>query len=111
MTSSSIPSSNISLQQSNWQGAIPIVVSLAPTSLSSPMAPRPIHTMISRCNYLHVALYKEVMSLANYAPISVGVGSNATVGANAPTTATSRMMCAEEPPDDEDDDNVENATK
>lgn len=51
------------------------------------------------------------MSLANYAPISVGVGSNATVGANAPTTATSRMMCAEEPPDDEDDDNVENATK
>ena len=51
------------------------------------------------------------MSLANYAPVSVGVGSTATVGANAPTTATSRIICAEEPPDDDDDDNVENATK
>ena len=101
-----IPSSNITLQQSNWQGAIPIVLSLAPTSLSSPQAPHPIHTMISRCNYLHVALYQEVMTLANYAPLSVVRSScgGAAIAAGAATTGQSgRILRAEEPPDDDTD--------
>ena len=107
-------SSNISLQQSNWLGAIPIVLTLAPTSLSSPMAPRPIHAMISRCNYLHVALMNEVMTLANYAPVSVG-SSSAVVARHyakvGGATATVVQMRAEEPPDDDDCNHDENSTK
>lgn len=57
-----------SLRAMNWDGAIPIIISLAPSSLSSPTIPSPQHHLISRMNYLHVGLSKAVQRLHKYAP-------------------------------------------
>lgn len=91
-----IPSSNTSIQNANWSGTIPILLSLAPTSLSSPAAPRPIHKLISRATYLHVALHEEIMQLAEYAPVA---------GMTGLVISSSAMngLSVEEPPDDDDD--------
>lgn len=86
ITTKPIPASNTSIQNANWSGSIPIVLSLAPTSLSSPAAPRPIHKMISRVNYLHVALHEEIMHFFAYAPLA---GLSSAV----------KSMSVEEPPD------------
>ena len=83
-----IPASNKSIQESTWQGSLPILLSLATASLSSPSTPRPIHKMVSRVSYLHLALHEEVMQLAAYAPAAL---SSAT---------TNIHMSVEEPPDD-----------
>ena len=63
-----ILASNKSIQEATWSGSLPIVISLAPTSISSPTPPRPIHKMISRVSYLHLALHEEILLLASYAP-------------------------------------------
>ena len=44
----------------NWSGSIPIVLSLAPSSLSSPTMPNPIHVMVPRQSHLHVGLKDAV---------------------------------------------------
>eukprot|EP00571_Detonula_confervacea_P003582 CAMPEP_0172313482 /NCGR_PEP_ID=MMETSP1058-20130122/20279_1 /TAXON_ID=83371 /ORGANISM="Detonula confervacea, Strain CCMP 353" /LENGTH=422 /DNA_ID=CAMNT_0013027139 /DNA_START=192 /DNA_END=1456 /DNA_ORIENTATION=+ len=85
-----IPASNTSIQNANWSGSIPILLSLAPTSLSSPTMPRPIHKMITRVTYLHVALHEEVMQLSSYAPVAA-----TGLLASAPFSS----MSVEEPPD------------
>jgi Autophagy protein Apg5 len=54
----------------NWQGQIPIVLTLAPTSLSSTTIPAPIHALISRHTFLHVGLEHAVRTLHEYAPPS-----------------------------------------
>ncbi|KAL3815801.1 hypothetical protein ACHAXA_001695 [Cyclostephanos tholiformis] len=72
---SPIPSSNTFIQNLNWTGSIPVVLSLATTSLSSPSSPRPIHKMISRVTYLHVALHEEVMHMSRYAPAAAGLST------------------------------------
>mmetsp|Transcript_40013 Transcript_40013/g.84042 ORF Transcript_40013/g.84042 Transcript_40013/m.84042 type:complete len:457 (+) Transcript_40013:163-1533(+) len=87
-----IPASNTSIQNANWSGSIPILLSIAPTSLSSPTPPRPIHKMISRMTYLHLALHDEVMYLSGYAPVFASGLLPAFSG-----------MSVEEPPDDDDD--------
>jgi hypothetical protein len=86
-TDAPIPASNTSIQNANWSGSIPVVLSLATTSLSSPSTPRPIHKMISRATYLHVGLHEEVMNLSGYAPATAGLSS------------TFSGMAVEEPPD------------
>jgi len=63
-----ILASNKSIQEATWSGSLPIVISLAPTSISSPTPPRPIHKMISRVSYLHLALHDVIMQLSSYAP-------------------------------------------
>ncbi|GKY91707.1 hypothetical protein MPSEU_000142500 [Mayamaea pseudoterrestris] len=57
-----------SIQSLNWAGSIPIVLSLAPSSLSSPTMPHPIHSLVSRQTYLHIGLESAVMRLHRFAP-------------------------------------------
>jgi hypothetical protein len=56
------------LRAANWSGSIPIVLSLAPTSLSSPTVPAPIHVLLSRHTFLHIGLQEAVLRLHKYAP-------------------------------------------
>jgi hypothetical protein len=64
----SIPSDEI--EKESWKGCIPVQLSLSPMSLSSPTMPHPIHKLIPRHSYLHVALEEEVRNFHQYAPIS-----------------------------------------
>ncbi len=66
-----VPASITSIQNANWHGRIPIQLSIAPTSLSSPTKPRSIHKMVSRMTYLHIGLFDEIMHLYEYAPSSI----------------------------------------
>ena len=56
------------IRGANWNGSIPIVLRLAPTSLSSPTIPPPIHVLVSRQTYLHVGLRQAVMKFYQFAP-------------------------------------------
>jgi hypothetical protein len=56
------------IRSANWNGSIPIVLSLAPTSLSSPTIPPPIHVLLGRHTYLHVGLQPAVMRLHQFSP-------------------------------------------
>jgi len=58
------------LQAANWSGRIPIHLTLAPTSLSSPTLPPPIHVLVSRNTYLHTGLQAAVQRLHPFAPAS-----------------------------------------
>ena len=58
------------VHRTNWKGAIPVVISLAQTSLSSPTTPDPIHKLIPRNSYMHIALEHEIRFFHNYAPFS-----------------------------------------
>eukprot|EP00549_Striatella_unipunctata_P021710 CAMPEP_0118702856 /NCGR_PEP_ID=MMETSP0800-20121206/18158_1 /TAXON_ID=210618 ORGANISM="Striatella unipunctata, Strain CCMP2910" /NCGR_SAMPLE_ID=MMETSP0800 /ASSEMBLY_ACC=CAM_ASM_000638 /LENGTH=167 /DNA_ID=CAMNT_0006604173 /DNA_START=97 /DNA_END=597 /DNA_ORIENTATION=- len=62
-------SSYPSLQPTNWDGSVPIVVSLAPTSLSSPSVPMPLHALVSRMTYLHVGLKDIILRMYTFAPV------------------------------------------
>lgn len=64
------------IRTSNWKGSIPIVLTLAPTSLSSTTVPNPIHVLVSRHTLLHVGLENAVRRLHHYAPptFSFGLG-------------------------------------
>jgi autophagy-related protein 5 len=85
-TAVSAPASITIIQNANWQGRIPIQLSIAPTSLSSPNKPRPIHRMVSRMTYLHLGLFDDIMQLYEYAP-TAGHGRE------------HMMVVREEPPD------------
>lgn len=63
------------VQRTNWKGSIPIMLSLAPSSLSSPTMPSPVHRMISRQTYLHMALESEVQRFHEYAPMMINFQS------------------------------------
>jgi hypothetical protein len=58
------------VQRTNWMGAIPVALSLSQLSLSSSTMPDPIHKLIARNSYLHVALEQEIRFLHKYAPFS-----------------------------------------
>lgn len=62
--------SSFQIQSDNWSGCIPIVLSLAPTSLSSPSMPSSIHVLVNRQSFLHVGLQEAVMRLYKFAPMS-----------------------------------------
>lgn len=59
-----------SIRSTNWSGSVPIVLSLAPTSLSSPSMPASIHVLVPRNTFLHVGLQNAVMHLHKFAPVS-----------------------------------------
>jgi len=61
------PSSSL-LRSMNWAGSIPIILSLAPSSLSSPTMPPPIHRMVSRMTFLHLGLSDAVIRFYKFAP-------------------------------------------
>ena len=65
------PASITSIQNANWHGRIPIQLSIAATSLSSPTKPRPIHRVVSRMTYLHLGLFDDIMHFYEYAPSSM----------------------------------------
>jgi len=56
-------------QSTNWKGNIPVTLSLAPSSLSSPVMPSPVHCMVSRQTYLHLALEDEIRMFHEFAPM------------------------------------------
>lgn len=56
------------IQSLNRDGCIPIELSLASTSLSSPTKPSNINKLLPRSSYLHVALEKEIRYYQKYAP-------------------------------------------
>lgn len=67
---SSIPNRNTAqqCQRINWEGSLPITLSLAPTSLSSPTMPPSLHRMVPRQSYLHIGLEQDVRLLSKFAP-------------------------------------------
>lgn len=83
----------------NWSGQIPVVLELSPSCLSSPTMPPPIHIMVSRQSYLHVALESAVRRLYQFAaPIMI---SSSFLRAKEP-------MPGENDDDDNDDDDDRN---
>jgi len=54
----------------NWSGAIPVRLTLAPTSLSSPTLPPPLHVLVARQTYLHTGLQAAVQRLHPFAPVA-----------------------------------------
>ena len=70
----------------NWSGSIPIVLSLAPSSLSSPTMPNPIHVMVPRQSHLHVGLKDAVKRLHKFAPavLSLSLSMNHSLVRNEP---------------------------
>ena len=76
------------LQNAVWSGSLPVILILAEESLcASP--PRPIHRLIPRMSYLHVALREEVLRLSEYAP-----------------SYPRERILAEEPPSDDEKDSA-----
>ena len=57
------------MRRTNWDGAIPIALSLAPSSLSSPTMPSTVHRLVNRQTYLHVGLRHAVKRFQQFAPI------------------------------------------
>jgi len=95
-SSQQVPASITSIQNANWHGRIPIQLSIAPTSLSSPTKPRSIHKMVSRMTYLHIGLFDEIMHLYEYAPSSIMGGTRQHYHGDG----KQRMVVVrEEPPD------------
>lgn len=58
----------IQIQQEYWDTLIPVQLSLASTSVSSPTLPPAIHVLISRCSYLHISLEAAVRRFHPFAP-------------------------------------------
>jgi autophagy-related protein 5 len=63
------------IQSTNWSGSIPIVLTLASTSLSSPTLPPPIHVLLARHTYLHTGLQAAVRRLYQFAPTTISFSS------------------------------------
>jgi hypothetical protein len=63
------------VQSLNWSGSIPVILQLAPTSLSAPTMPSPLHVLVARTSFLHVALESAVMRLYKFAPASLSFAS------------------------------------
>lgn len=59
----------------NWKGSIPVVLTLAPTSLGTTLMPQPIHQMLNRGTYLHVGLRTAIQRLHNFAPATMMLSS------------------------------------
>ena len=52
----------------NWAGSVAVVLTLAANSNSSPSSPPPIHVMIPRHSFIHIALEDAVRRLHQFAP-------------------------------------------
>lgn len=58
------------MQAINWSGCIPVQLTLAPTSVSSPTIPPPIHLLVPRHSFLHAGLHTAVQRFFPFAPLS-----------------------------------------
>jgi Autophagy protein Apg5 len=58
------------MQAVNWGGSIPVHLTLAPTSVSSPTLPPVQHILVSRQTFLHAGLLPAVQRLHPFAPCS-----------------------------------------
>lgn len=63
------------IQSTNWSGSIPVVLTLASSSLSSPTLPPPIHVLLARHTYLHTGLQAAVRRLYQFAPTTISFSS------------------------------------
>ena len=61
------------IRSASWAGSIPVVLSLAQTSLSSPTMPSPIHMLVSRHTYLHIGLRSATKRFHKFAPPVISV--------------------------------------
>eukprot|EP00545_Synedropsis_sp_CCMP1620_P001032 CAMPEP_0119011606 /NCGR_PEP_ID=MMETSP1176-20130426/5783_1 /TAXON_ID=265551 /ORGANISM="Synedropsis recta cf, Strain CCMP1620" /LENGTH=310 /DNA_ID=CAMNT_0006964461 /DNA_START=27 /DNA_END=956 /DNA_ORIENTATION=+ len=68
-----------SVRSANWSGSIPIVLSLAPSSLSSPTMPTSIHVLMARQSYLHIGLKDAVKRLHKFAPTVLSISTTSIV--------------------------------
>lgn len=78
------------LRKINWKGSLPVVLTLSPKSVSTPTLPAPIHALVHRQTYLHIALEDYIHKLYEFAP-----------------TLYFRSKIVQEEPGDEDDDEVD----
>jgi hypothetical protein len=54
----------------NWEGCIPVEITLAQSSLSSPSMPPPLYRMVPRQSYLHISLLDAIERLSMFAVTS-----------------------------------------
>lgn len=64
----SMSKSLLKVRSENWSGGLPVELTLAKTSISSPTIPAPIHVLLSRHTFLHIGLQDAVTRLQTYAP-------------------------------------------
>jgi hypothetical protein len=83
MASLEDPSPDI-VRSCNWSGSIPVVLTLAPTSLGTTMMPHPIHLMVPRGSFLHVALRSAIQRLHKFAPATISFTSGGMLIRNEP---------------------------
>jgi len=62
------------LHAENWAGSVAAVLTLAANSNSSPSLPPPLHVMLPRHSFLHVALEDAVRRLHRFAPPTFSTG-------------------------------------
>ena len=67
-TTCSPPLHSDQLHVKNWAGSVPVVLTLAANSNSSPTLPPPIHVLVPRHAFLHVALQDAIRRLHRFAP-------------------------------------------
>lgn len=63
------------IQSSNWDGSIPVQLSLASSSVSSPTLPNPIFKLVSRHSFLHISLYSSIIRLHKFSPVELSFDS------------------------------------
>jgi hypothetical protein len=76
------PTSMQDILKANWRGSIPVKLSLAPSSLSSPKGPESIHVLLPRNTYLHLSLEKQVRYFHSFAPQNLPFASYRSVSQN-----------------------------
>jgi hypothetical protein len=86
------------IQSTNWSGSIPVVLTLASTSLSSPTLPPPIHVLLARHTYLHTGLQAAVRRLYQFAPTTISFSASGMIRSEPEPGSSS----------DEDDDKDKN---
>jgi len=79
-SSSTLITADEATRSAAWGGCIPVVVTLAPTSLSSPTLPPPVHALLSRQTYLHVGLNSAVHRLRKFAFTGFSLSSRGGAG-------------------------------
>ena len=63
------------IREVNWNGSIPVILTLAPASLGTTMMPHPIHLMLNRGSFLHVGLRSAIQRLHKFAPATISFSS------------------------------------
>jgi autophagy-related protein 5 len=81
---SDVAAQTLTSQALNWTGCIPVCLTLAPTSVSSPTIPPPIHVLVARNTYLHVGLESAVQRLHPFAPLSLNFTGNSVLHIHEP---------------------------